>query len=74
MISVFDKQTEGFIKQILILNLEKEIKNYYTDYLDEDPDLIYEYEIIDKDKNFFEELLNINLDFDNYTYFLSCVA
>lgn len=74
MINIFDKQTEEFIKNILIINFEEEIKNYYVDYIKDDPDLIFEYEINENDKSFFEKLLNINIDLNKYCYFLSCVA
>lgn len=74
MINIFDKQTEKFIKNILIVNFEEEIKNYYVDYIKDDPDLIFEYEINENDKSFFEKLLNINIDLNKYCYFLSCVA
>lgn len=74
VINVFDKQTEKFLEAITIINCENKIKNYYKNNLSEDPDLIYEYEIEENDKKFFEDLLGIKLNFDKYWYFLSCAV
>lgn len=38
----------------------------------EDPNLIYEYEIEEKDVDFFEKLIHQKIDRDRYCYFLSC--
>ncbi|QSI04802.1 DUF7683 domain-containing protein [Treponema pedis] len=39
-----------------------------------DPMLYYCYEIYITDRPFYEKILNINLDFDKYDYFLECDA
>lgn len=71
-INIFDKVTEEYIKSLDLENCDDELKKHYQSILLEDPNLIYEYEIEEKDVDFFEKLIHQKIDRDRYCYFLSC--
>lgn|GEM_PF-4095572 len=60
-INIFDKVTEEYIKSLDLENCDDELKKHYQSILLEDPNLIYEYEIEEKDVDFFEKLIEIDI-------------
>ncbi len=70
-ITIFDNKTELLVNQIVITPDFSLLKEKYNKELNTDPLLIYEYEIKKDDLDFFKKFIDI--DFDKYSYFLSCV-
>ena len=72
LITIFDNKTELLIKEIVITPNFSLLKRKYKEELNTDPLLYYEYEIKEDDVEFYEKLIDINFEFDKYSYFLSC--
>ena len=71
-ISVFDNKTDLLIKEIDIPADLGILKEKYIKELNTDPLLYYEYEIKNDDIEFYKNIIDIDFEFDKYTYFLSC--
>ena len=72
LITIFDNKTELLIKEIVITPNFSLLKKKYKEELNTDPLLYYEYEIKEDDVEFYKKLIDINFEFDKYSYFLSC--
>ena len=73
-IQVFDKKTEEYKFSVDLTIPDKVILEHYKEFIAEDPQLIYEYEIKNKDAEFYKSYLSIEFDFNKNDYFLSCSA
>lgn len=73
-IQVFDKISEKYKFSINLTIPDKVILEHYKEFIAEDPQLIYEYEIKNKDAEFYKSYLSIEFDFNKNDYFLSCSA
>ena len=71
-IQVFDKKTEEYKFSVDLTIPDKVILEHYKEFIAEDPQLIYEYEIKNEDVEFYNNYLSIEFDFDKNDYFLSC--
>ena len=71
-IRVFDNKTELLIKEIVITPDFNTLSKKYKDEIGDDPLLIYEYEIKNEDVEFYKKIVDIDFEFDEYSYFLSC--
>ena len=70
-IRVFDNKTELLIKEIVITPDFNTLSKKYKDEIGDDPLLIYEYEIKNEDVEFYKKIVDIDFEFDKYSYFLS---
>ncbi len=70
-ITVFDNKTDLLIKEIDIPTDLSILKEKYKEELNTDPLLYYEYEM-KKEIEFYKNIMDIDFEFDKYTYFLSC--
>ena len=70
-ITVFDNKTDLLIKEIDIPADLGIFKEKYKKELNTDPLLYYEYEM-KKEIEFYKNIMDIDFEFDKYTYFLSC--
>ncbi len=71
-IRVFDNKTELLIKEIVITPDFNTLSKKYKDEIGDDPLLIYAYEIKNEDVEFYKKIVDIDFEFDKYSYFLSC--
>ena len=71
-IAIFDNKTELLIKEIVITPDFSLLKKKYKEKLNTDPLLYYEYEIKKDDVEFYKKFIDIDFEFDKYSYFLSC--
>lgn len=71
-IEEFDKKTEELKSTIDLVIPDEVLFRYYKNFLKDDPLLIYDYDITDKDVNFYRQYISMNFDFANNDYFLSC--
>lgn len=71
-IHIFDKATEALKCTLDVTIPIDKLLYHYKRFLNEDPELIYEYEINIEDESFYKEYLLINFDFEHNDYFLSC--
>ena len=71
-IQVFDKISEKYKFSIDLTISDKVILEHYKEFIAEDSQLIYEYEIKNEDVEFYNNYLSIEFDFDKNDYFLSC--
>ena len=71
-ITIFDNKTELLVNQIVITPDFSLLKEKYNEELNTDPLLIYEYEIKKGDVDFYKKFIDIDFEFDKYSYFLSC--
>ena len=71
-IIIFDNKTELLVNQIVITPDFSLLKEKYNRELNTDPLLIYEYEIKKDDVDFYKKYIDIDFEFEKYTYFLSC--
>ncbi|WP_040842997.1 DUF7683 domain-containing protein [Treponema saccharophilum] len=71
-ITIFDNKTELLVNQIVITHDFSLLREKYNEELNTDPLLIYEYEIKKADVDFYKKFIDIDFEFDKYTYFLSC--
>ena len=71
-ITIFDNKTELLVNHIVITPDFSLLKEKYNEELNIDPLLIYEYEIKKGDVDFYKKFIDIDFEFDKYSYFLSC--
>jgi len=71
-IQVFDKKTEEYKFSVDLTIPDKVILEHYKEFIAEDSQLIYEYQIKNEDVEFYNNYLSIEFDFDKNDYFLSC--
>lgn len=71
-ITIFDNKTELLVNQIVITPDFSLLREKYNEELNTDPLLIYEYKIKKADVDFYKKFIDIDFEFDKYTYFLSC--
>ena len=71
-ITIFDNKTELLVNQIVITPDFSLLREKYNEELNTDLLLIYEYEIKKADVDFYKKFIDIDFEFDKYTYFLSC--
>lgn len=71
-IQVFDKKSEKYKFSVDLTIPDKVILEHYKEFIAEDSQLIYEYEIKNEDVEFYNNYLSIEFDFDKNDYFLSC--
>ena len=69
-IRVFDNKAELLIKEIVITPDFNTLSKKYKDEIGDDPLLIYEYEIKNEDVEFYKKIVDIDFEFDKYSYFL----
>ena len=60
------------IKEIVITLDLSLLKKKYREKLNTDSLLYYEYEIKKDDVEFYKKFIDIDFEFDKYSYFLSC--
>ncbi len=72
IIEVFDKKTEELKSEIDLVISDEELFEYYKNLLKNDPLLIYDYDIVESDTNFYRKYISLDFDFSNYDYILSC--
>ena len=72
LIQVFDKKSEEYKFSVDLTIPDKVILEHYKEFIAEDSQLIYEYEIKNEDVEFYNNYLSIEFDFDKNDYFLSC--